>query len=164
MYNMEAYKFDPKAMLRDICHIFLNFSDYSEFMETLAVDGFYGDGKIYRLALNTVKKLNLLTPAEHETMNGMYEKVETRRMANVDLEALTADCPDDFLDPLLMTIMRDPVKLPSGNVVDRSTIAQHLLNDVTDPFNRAHMTMNDVVPDSELKQRIDVWLQSKLNR
>lgn len=133
-------------------------------METLAVDGFYGDGKTYRLALNTVKKLNLLTHTEHETMNAMYEKVESKRMANVDLEALTADCPDEFLDPLLMTIMRDPVKLPSGNIVDRSTIAQHLLNDVTDPFNRAQMTMNDVAPDVELKQRIDIWLQSKLNK
>lgn len=31
-----------------------------------------------------------------------------------------------------MTLMRDPVRLPtSGNVVDRSTIAQHLLNDET---------------------------------
>jgi len=161
---MESYKFDPKAMLRDICHIFLNFSDYSEFLESLAVDGFYGDGKIYRLAVNTVKKLNLLTQTEHEAMNAMYEKVEMKRLANVDLEALTADCPDDFLDPLLMTIMRDPVKLPSGNTVDRSTIAQHLLNDVTDPFNRAHMTMNDIVPDVDMKQRIDTWLQSKLNK
>jgi hypothetical protein len=43
-----------------------------------------------------------------------------------------ADAPDEFLDPLLMTLMRDPVRLPtSGNIVDRSTIAQHLLNDET---------------------------------
>ena len=49
-----------------------------------------------------------------------------------DLDALMADAPDEFLDPLLSTLMRDPVRLPtSGNIVDRSTIAQHLLNDET---------------------------------
>ena len=47
-----------------------------------------------------------------------------------DMDALTAEAPDEFLDPLLSTLMRDPVRLPtSGNVVDRSTISQHLLND-----------------------------------
>ena len=46
------------------------------------------------------------------------------------MDALTAEAPDEFLDPLLSTLMRDPVRLPtSGNVVDRSTISQHLLND-----------------------------------
>lgn len=39
------------------------------------------------------------------------------------------DAPPEFMDPLLDTLMKDPVRLPtSKNIVDRSTIAQHLLN------------------------------------
>lgn len=38
------------------------------------------------------------------------------------------DAPDEFLDPIMSTLMLDPVLLPSSNVtVDRSTIARHLL-------------------------------------
>ena len=50
----------------------------------------------------------------------------------MDFESLIEDAPEEFLDALLFTFMREPVKLPtSGNIVDKSTIAQHLLNDET---------------------------------
>ena len=50
-------------------------------------------------------------------------------------------------DPLMFTIMRDPVTLPSSRVViDRSTIKSHLLSDTKDPFNRAPLAIEDVTP------------------
>ena len=49
--------------------------------------------------------------------------------------------PDEFLDPLMFTLMTDPVLLPSGAIMERTVIAQHLLNDSTDPFNRSHLTV-----------------------
>ena len=46
-------------------------------------------------------------------------------------EETYADAPDEFLDPIMSTMMLDPVLLPSSNVtVDRSTIARHLLRSV----------------------------------
>ena len=43
--------------------------------------------------------------------------------------------------------MRDPVTLPkSRTVIDRSTIKSHLLSDSKDPFNRAPLTIEDVIP------------------
>lgn len=36
--------------------------------------------------------------------------------------------------------MTDPVRLPSGVIMDRSIIARHLLNSQTDPFNRQPLT------------------------
>ena len=48
------------------------------------------------------------------------------------MDALTADAPSEFLDPLMNTLMRNPVRLPtSGTVMDRAVIAQHLLNTET---------------------------------
>lgn len=44
------------------------------------------------------------------------------------------------LDPLMDTLMTDPVMLPSGNIMDRSIILRHLLNSPTDPFNRQPLT------------------------
>ena len=52
-------------------------------------------------------------------------------------------------------LMRDPVVLPSRHVVDRSTIVQHLLSDPKDPFTRQPMTIEDAVPATELRERIE---------
>eukprot|EP00889_Picochlorum_renovo_P004108 jgi/Picre1/31138/NNA_006492.t1 len=43
------------------------------------------------------------------------------------------DAPEEFEDPLSCRIMKDPVKLPSGQILDRTTILQHLLTDNRDP-------------------------------
>jgi ubiquitin conjugation factor E4 B len=43
--------------------------------------------------------------------------------------------------------MEDPVTLPSSRVtIDRSTIRSHLLSDPNDPFNRAPLKIEDVLP------------------
>lgn len=40
-------------------------------------------------------------------------------------EEMLADIPDEFLDPIMSTLMADPVQLPSSRqIVDRSTIAR----------------------------------------
>ena len=52
-----------------------------------------------------------------------------------------------FTDPLMDTVMHDPVLLPtSGNIMDRPVIMRHLLNSQTDPFNRQPLTVEDLVP------------------
>lgn len=43
-------------------------------------------------------------------------------------DELLAEVPDDFLDPIMSTLMTDPVRLPSSKqIVDRSTIARYIL-------------------------------------
>ncbi len=61
-------------------------------------------------------------------------------------------------DPIMAMLMRDPVVLPSGHTVDRTTIASHLLDNNTDPFSRQPMTIQDVRPDDALRDRIAAWL------
>ncbi|KXJ76958.1 hypothetical protein RP20_CCG008557 [Aedes albopictus] len=72
------------------------------------------------------------------------------------------DPPDEFLDPIMSSLMMDPVVLPSSRItVDRSTIARHLLSDQSDPFNRSPLTMDQVKRDVELKAKIDAWIKEK---
>lgn len=49
-------------------------------------------------------------------------------------------------DPLMDTLMTDPVRLPSGTIMDRSIILRHLLNSPTDPFNRQMLTESMLEP------------------
>ena len=87
--------------------------------------------------------------------------VETAVRAVAEEEALLEGAPAEFQDEVLDTFMKDPVILPSGHVVDRSTITQHLLNNSTDPFSRMDMTLDDVKPAVELKARMDQWLEER---
>ena len=55
------------------------------------------------------------------------------------------------------TLMADPVQLPSGVIMDRPVIVRHLLNTSQDPFNRQNLTVDMLVPATELKNRIEAW-------
>lgn len=87
--------------------------------------------------------------------------VDKASQAVQEEEALLADAPAEFMDELMATYMTDPVILPSGHYVDRSTITQHLLNDPMDPFSRKEMTVDDIQPATELKERMAKWLEEK---
>ena len=52
----------------------------------------------------------------------------------------------------MFTIMQDPVILPTSRTsIDRSTIRSHLLSDPNDPFNRAPLKIEDVVPGKPIR-------------
>lgn len=72
-----------------------------------------------------------------------------------------SDAPEEFRDPLMDTLMDDPVLLPSGKVMDRAVILRHLLNSSTDPFNRQPLTEDMLMPVDELKLRIAAWKRQK---
>ena len=67
------------------------------------------------------------------------------------------DVPDEFLDPILNTLMEDPVILPSGVAMDRAVITRHLLNKRIDPFNRQPLDVKDLRDYSDMKRRIEAW-------
>lgn len=72
------------------------------------------------------------------------------------------DIPDEFLDPVLSTLMKDPVILPSSQkTMERGSIYRILLSDPRDPFSRAPLQVEDLKPDTELLQRITLWLQQR---
>lgn len=56
---------------------------------------------------------------------------------------------------------QDPVKLPSGVVVDRPNIQRHLLSDPTDPFSRQPLTEDQLEPLPELTARITAWRKQR---
>ena len=57
--------------------------------------------------------------------------------------------------------MIDPVKLPSGVIMDRPIIIRHLLSSTQDPFNRQKLTVDMLEPASEVKARIEQWKRQK---
>ena len=75
--------------------------------------------------------------------------------ANGFIHRAELDCP--MTRPFVGELMSDPVRLPSGNVCDRLSIERVLMNDDRDPFSRQTLRIEDVVPDEELRGRIEAW-------
>jgi len=88
-------------------------------------------------------------------------KAQHRVVQNRKRELDYSDAPEEFRDPLMDTLMEDPVLLPSGKIMDRAVILRHLLNSSTDPFNRQPLTEDMLAPDKELKLRIEAWKREK---
>jgi ubiquitin conjugation factor E4 B len=156
----EQYDFRPKEMLRDLCAIFALFASNAEFQVSCAEAGCKPSD--LRSAVSKCHKYSLLLGESMKAFEALPDAVESAAQKVAEDEMMLGDIPDEFLDALMFTLMRDPVTLPSsGNIVDRATIKQHLLNDPHDPFNRASLTIDDVQPATELKAKIDAWLEEK---
>lgn len=106
-------------------------------------------------------------------MDVLYKFVDTvEETIKLELsqEEELGEIPDEFLgiawnfkrlDPLLFTLMEEPVILPASQVtVDLATIKSHLLSDSHDPFNRQPLKIEDVVPNVELKAKIAAWREA----
>ncbi|GAC74338.1 ubiquitin fusion degradation protein-2 [Moesziomyces antarcticus T-34] len=154
--------FEPRNLLRMIMSVYLNLCTKREFVAAIARDGRSYSRPVFEKAGAIAERYMLKSPPELEAWAGMIAQVEERRQMEQDDEEELGDVPDEFLDPLMATVMKDPVLLPrSKTVVDRSTIKAHLLSDATDPFNRSPLKIEDVVPDAELKARIEAFIAER---
>ncbi|KAI6129728.1 ubiquitin elongating factor core-domain-containing protein [Pisolithus croceorrhizus] len=143
-YNLEALvgpntNFNPRHLLNDILQVYLNLSDEEEFARAVANDGRTYKPELFETAINKARKISLKPESELEQLHAFAIKI-----------------------PLMYTLMRDPVTLPSSHVViDRATIKSHLLSDAKDPFNRSPLSFSEVLPNPELKARIDAFVTER---
>ncbi|KAG0049750.1 hypothetical protein BGZ83_005433 [Gryganskiella cystojenkinii] len=155
--NPEEYRFQPRVLLSDIISIYLQL-DCATFIAALARDDRSYSAGIFNKAARILEGRNLKSPDEIAKLYNLVRKVEEVRKSGAEEEEELGDVPDEFLDPLLYSLMEDPVLLPTSNIsIDRSTIKAHLLSDTTDPFNRMPLKIEDVVDNIELKEKIQAW-------
>jgi len=145
--NATKYNFYPKSMLITMLTIFTNLKNEKIFEEV---------GKVGLLDENIFNKLVRILNRErlYNTIQ-INELKESLSKINITIE--TEEAPEEFYDSIMGTLMENPVKLPSGNIVDKITILQHLKNDSSDPFTRQELKEEDLVYDYELKKKINEW-------
>uniref|UniRef100_A0A8C1PCG6 Ubiquitin conjugation factor E4 A n=1 Tax=Cyprinus carpio TaxID=7962 RepID=A0A8C1PCG6_CYPCA len=156
--DFSEFDFKPQQLVSDICTIYLNLGDEENFCATVPKDGRSYSPTLFCQTVRVLKKIN--KPGDMiVSFSLLADKIKSLADRHQQEEETYSDAPDEFLDPIMSTLMLDPVLLPSSNVtVDRSTIARHLLSDQTDPFNRSPLTMDQIRPNIELRQQIMKWL------
>lgn len=162
VHNPENYHFDPKALLSGIVGIFLNMYKHDDFITAVVRDGRSYKKENFDRTAAILRKFSLRSSEDIDQLGNFVLSVEKKKVEYQQDEDDLGDIPDEFLDPLIGELMKDPVMLPtSKTIIDRGTIKRHLLNDATDPFNRSPLDLKDVIPATELKQQIDEFIQSK---
>uniref|UniRef100_A0A8B9JL64 Ubiquitin conjugation factor E4 B n=1 Tax=Astyanax mexicanus TaxID=7994 RepID=A0A8B9JL64_ASTMX len=161
--NPEKYGFEPKKLLDQLTDIYLQL-DCARFAKAIADDQRSYSRELFEEVISKMRKAGIKSTIAIEKFKLLSEKVEEIVARNSQSEMDYSDAPDEFKDPLMDTLMTDPVILPSGNIMDRAIILRHLLNSPTDPFNRQPLTESMLESVPELKERIHAWMREKQGR
>jgi ubiquitin conjugation factor E4 B len=153
--NPEQYHFKPLNLLDDLLSVYLNLKDKPNFLLAVARDERSYRYDVFKHAAGIVGTKALKSPADIASFMKLLNDIESTKEALEQEDEWLGEVPDEFLDPLMFTIMEDPVILPvSKTVIDRGTISQHLLSDPHDPFNRTPLKIEDVIDAVEVKEKI----------
>ncbi|KAI1088962.1 ubiquitin conjugation factor E4 [Rostrohypoxylon terebratum] len=156
--DAKKYYFEPKALLSDFVDIYINLKPKSSFIEAVAADGRSYKPKNFQKTEALLKEKFFKSKEVVDEWNSMCSLVAEAKARQDQAELDLGEIPEEFEDPILGELMKDPVMLPTSRiVVDRSTIVQQLLSDPTDPFNRQPLKIDDVIPVDDLRERIMEW-------
>lgn len=158
--NPEKYGFEPKKILDKITDIYTHLHS-PMFAEAVAADERSYRKELFDDCIALLQRFLLKTESQLGQLKSFADMVEEIYIKNNENAMDLDDAPEDFKDPLMNTVMLDPVELPSGNIMDRTVIVRHLLNSSTDPFSRQKLTEDMLKPVPELKTRIDAWIEQK---
>lgn len=172
--NLASYNFNPRALLSEIVDVYLNLMDKDNFILAVARDGRSYKPANFDKAGDILRKWALKPEDDLIKWEKLKFKVKEAKAADEQAEEDLGEIPDEYLgsfpietfvfqtgiltsyllDPLMYTLMEDPVILPSSKVsIDRSTIRSHLLSDPNDPFNRAPLKIEDVITGKQDQKR-----------
>jgi len=178
--NAREYGFEPKTLLSELVDVYLNLREKENFVFAVARDGRSYKPSNFEAATRILMRWSLKSPEELAAWNSLGVKFKKAKEVDDQAEEDLGEVPDEFLgmfepmpiiywlvitslpDPLMYTLMEDPVILPTSKTsIDRSTIRSHLLSDPNDPFNRAPLKIEDVVSDTDLLARIQAFKAEK---
>uniref|UniRef100_A0A8R1TIZ3 RING-type E3 ubiquitin transferase n=2 Tax=Onchocerca TaxID=6281 RepID=A0A8R1TIZ3_ONCVO len=176
---VRRFMWEPRALLQQIVNVYLNLSS-EKFAECIANDERSYSPDIFSMVLSRLTTNNIVPINEIELLKNladMTQRIWKQKTQNE--EDFGDDVPDDFrdvelvflhlssgpvliADPVMNTLMTDPVILPSGHKMDRKHIMRHLLSSQTDPFTRQPLSETQLVSDDALKTKIRAWIKEKL--
>ena len=162
--KMKELAWDPPEMLGQIVTLYLNLFDADA--EGAFVNAIVADGRSYRHevlieAALILKQLGTKSVGEISKFELLAEKCRVTHLAAEEEEADLGDIPDEYIDPIMCTLMTDPVLLPSGDNMDRANITRHLLTDEINPFTRQPLKVEDLVDNEKLKKEIENWIAER---
>lgn len=156
--------FDPKSFLRKILLIFiLIYYDFCKYDKKLGVSNLIST-ELLLCAIELAECKYLLNEKEIKSLKEILAYIEKTNInennkSNSDIEC---EMPEEFVDPLTYSVMKDPVILLTSKItVDRNTFKQIMLNDQIDPFSRMPLDETKIQDNVELKEKIKNFMNKR---
>jgi ubiquitin conjugation factor E4 B len=164
--NKKDYEFNPSYIMESMIKIYSYFSTYEQFVEFIVMDerSYKYDNFLKAIKVkNDFNKVKVDPEISEKFDDLVYNKLKKAKEIVEKNTINYDDAPEEFLDPLLSTLMEDPITLPTSHInIDRRTIEDYLLTNPTDPFNRNPLTKEELIPNDELKKKIEEYKLMKL--
>lgn len=156
--NPEMINFKPISILEKLSDIILNMSKHEEFIKSVGSDERSYNEKLIERMLSVLNIHSKITHMKDMTLSNLNDKIIKLRKINKEIE--DKEIPEELCDPIMSTLIEDPIMLPSTKIImDKGVIARHLLSDPHDPFNRDELTMEKLEEFNEqddIKKELDV--------
>ena len=156
--NKSALKFTPIDLLITIKSILLNliYIRKNESIVSLLIseNDSYIKNSIKRLS-NILSKKNQIKTIDYSYLHFLNDKINDKIDNNKEIEI-----PDDLCDPIMDTLIENPVMLPNNIIIDYGTISRHLLTNESNPFNREPLTLeilDEYNKKDSIKNEIDLF-------
>uniref|UniRef100_A0A0A9Z5W3 Ubiquitin conjugation factor E4 B n=1 Tax=Lygus hesperus TaxID=30085 RepID=A0A0A9Z5W3_LYGHE len=156
----DKYGWEPRRLVSQLVDIYLHL-DCEKFAAAIAADERSFKIELFEDAGSRLQRSLIKSTTEVQKFKKLGKRAQEIAVQNMRKEVDFSDAPDEFRDPLMDTLMEDPVLLPCGQVMDRHVIIRHLLNSATDPFSRQPLTEDMLTPATGLKERILAWKREK---
>ena len=137
--DKSGLKFNPIDILVTLKNILtnciLNKDEEAILVKLIGEHDGYIKNSVLRL-INILGKKDKIKSLEYSYLSYFDTKINVVIESNEDIEV-----PDELCDPLMDTLIENPVMLPNDIIIDLDTISRHLLTSETNPFDRSHLTM-----------------------
>lgn len=149
------YKFDPQNVFEMLLGIYLALKNMPGFIAAVVADPYSFTPTLFTDVLNYAREncwCDVQTQHELNEFTAQVADEYKRSRESYDIDE--DEIPEEFQDGITFALMENPVVLPNGSRVDMTTIKQLLLDNPINPFTREPLTIEEVKPDAELKERI----------
>ena len=90
--------------------------------------------------------------------------VQSSQASVIERACASATPPPDFMCPITLSVMRDPVTASDGCTYERSAIAEWLTRRRSSPLTNCAIASASLAPDDALRRRIDQWARGAVDR
>lgn len=141
--NPEEIKFYPLDFLEIFRDILLNLNINKKFINAVANDQRSYNEKLINTLISILSKKNSITNYQITTLKLLNCDIKQVKI-NI-LEEENIEIPEELCDPIMSTLIEDPIVLPNTDIImDKGIIMRHLLNDKHNPFNREDLTVEQL--------------------
>jgi ubiquitin conjugation factor E4 B len=161
--NPKEYFFEPKEITEKLIICYALVGDNEKFIDEVVLDKRSYKEENFVIINKLIDKGKLHLPVDTvKKFREFAQRCQDKFEENTLRESFLDEAPEEYIDQLFMILMENPVKLPSGNVVDLQQLKKHLVNDPTDPYTRQPLKLEDVEEMPELKIKVEEFKKEKL--